>query len=412
MSTSLATLGPPASAPVAGTKARDLRLDFFRGLALLMIFIDHVSGNRVAVLTLQSMGFADAAEVFVFIAGMAGVYAYRSTFLNKGVSAGAAAVFARMRTLYFAHLLMIAGVLLFAVAALLSGTGFDAIGKLGLQPLFADPAAAATRLPLLAFLPHYLDILPLYIALFAVLPAIILGMRWHPLAPSAVLLGVYALTQATGLALPNFGQPAGWFLNPFAWALLFALGSAVAELSIRGTWTRIPRPAVAAVTVAAAAYVVFAFLHAAPWRAVPALEAIVAFEIALEPNKALLSWHRLLDILAKAWLVAVLVPKGAAFMATGFGGAVSRAGRHSLPIFAAGTFLSLAASVALYESGGAAIWHVAVSAGGIALLLAMARMLDGRRAAPAGRSGAAAGQPGQGLVEATSGFAAIISASS
>ncbi len=52
---------------------------FFRGLALLMIFIDHISGNGLAAVTLQSLGFADAAEIFVFIAGLAGVYAYRRT---------------------------------------------------------------------------------------------------------------------------------------------------------------------------------------------------------------------------------------------------------------------------------------------------------------------------------------------
>jgi hypothetical protein len=380
-----------AQAPSRQRQGRDLRLDFFRGLALMMIFIDHVAGNQVAAVTLRSLGFADAAEVFVLIAGIAGVYAYRSTFLNKGLAAGAALVLARIRTLYLAHLLMIGGALLFAMAALLSGTEFDVIGKLGLAPLMEDPLHAFLRLPLLAYMPHYLDILPLYIVLFAMLPAIILGMRWHPLAPAAVMLGLYALAHGAGLTLPNLGQPGGWFLNPFAWALLFALGAASAEFTLRGAWGRLPRSLVAAITAAAAAYVVFAFLHAAPWKAAPGLDSYAALGLTLEADKSLLSWHRLLDILAKAWLVAVLVPRQAAFMSNAIGEAISRAGRHSLPVFAAGVMLSLAGSVVLHESGGAIEWHVMVSVAGVGLLLALAALLDLRqgvplrKAAPSGR---------------------------
>jgi hypothetical protein len=354
---------------------RDARLDFFRGLALLMIFIDHVAGNQLAAYTLQGLGFADAAEVFVFIAGLAGVYAYRRALLEKGFAAGSAPILARMRQLYLAHLLMVGGMLLFAMAVLLSGSGFDAIGKLGLQPLLDDPAAAITRLPVLAYLPHYLDILPLYIVLFPALPLIILGFRRHPLLPLAAAFACYGAALSFGLNLPNLGQPDGWFLNPFAWALLFVLGATTAELTLRGVWVRLPRLLVAGVTVLAAAYVTFALLHDSPWRSDSVLQGIVA----VEPNKTWLSWHRLLDILAKVWLVAVLVPRGAAFLGTGLGGAVSRAGRHSLAIFVAGAFLSLFASVLMHETGGGLPWQVIVNAGGVAALLGLAYLLDGRK---------------------------------
>jgi hypothetical protein len=48
---------------------RDLRIDFLRGLALLFIFIDHIPDNGLAHFTLRNFGFADAAEVFVLLAG-------------------------------------------------------------------------------------------------------------------------------------------------------------------------------------------------------------------------------------------------------------------------------------------------------------------------------------------------------
>ncbi len=371
----------PMILPAVGSKGivaanRDLRLDFFRGIALLLIFIDHVSGNQFAAVTLQSMGFADAAEVFVFIAGISGVYAYRKVILSKGFAEGCRAVFVRMRTLYLAHVAMVAGVLVFALAAHFYGTGFDVIRKLGLQPLLDDPLAAMIRLPMLVYLPHYLDILPLYVVLLALLPAIILGQRVHVLLPVIAAAASYGLAQTFGWTLPNLGNPDGWFLNPFAWVLLFVAGATTAQLTADGVWSRLPRPLVATVTLSAAAYVVFAFLYAAPWRVIPALEPFLVFSFDIDSNKALLSWHRLFDLLAKVWLIAVIVPRDAAFMMSGIGSAISRAGRHSLPVFIAGTFLALLGSVVLYEGEGEAFWHIGVTAVGIMALLALAWAIE------------------------------------
>src|SRR3979411_1174604 len=62
-----------------GTRAvrdRDERVDFFRGVALIFIFIDHIPGNTFAKFPLSNFGFADAAEIFVLLAGYAAFLAY------------------------------------------------------------------------------------------------------------------------------------------------------------------------------------------------------------------------------------------------------------------------------------------------------------------------------------------------
>ena len=53
------------------TGPRDLRIDFFRGLALYMIFVDHVTGDPLSMLTYRILGFSDAAEIFVILSGIA-----------------------------------------------------------------------------------------------------------------------------------------------------------------------------------------------------------------------------------------------------------------------------------------------------------------------------------------------------
>jgi hypothetical protein len=389
MSAAVATQPIQATRTETTVSRRDLRLDYMRGIALLMIFVDHVSGNRFAALTLQSIGFADAAEVFVFIAGLAGVYAYRKTFLNSGFAAGSLAVLRRIRRLYLAHLGMVLGILAFAAVAVAAGTGFDIVLKLGLQPLLDDPVQAALRIPVLGYLPHYLDILPLYVVLLATLPFIIMGFRLHTLLPLGVAAAVHMMASATGTNAPDFGMSQGWFINPLSWALLFTAGATIAELAARGAFRRLPKALIVAGTVASAAYVGFAFLHEAPWRVFPALEPFAAFGFVLTTDKAYLSWHRLLDILAKVWLVAVLIPPTASFMRSGLGGAISRAGRNSLPIFIAGTFLSMLGSVILFESAGHALAHIGVTFGGVASLLALAWAIERRDELRAVRTAAA-----------------------
>src|SRR5262245_601594 len=83
---------------------RDLRIDFFRGLALIFIFIDHVPDNKLANFTLRNFGFADAAEVFVLLAGFSAVLAYGRTFDTQGFQAGATRVWKRARDIYVWHI--------------------------------------------------------------------------------------------------------------------------------------------------------------------------------------------------------------------------------------------------------------------------------------------------------------------
>src|SRR6201989_480347 len=59
---------------------RDTRIDVFRALALLTIFVDHVPGTAFENLTYKNFGFSDAAEVFVLISGMSVALAYGSKF--------------------------------------------------------------------------------------------------------------------------------------------------------------------------------------------------------------------------------------------------------------------------------------------------------------------------------------------
>ena len=68
---------PAVSLAVRGSAApRDARLDFFRGLALIMIYLNHVPGTVFEDYTNRNFGFSDAAEGFVIMSGIAAGLAY------------------------------------------------------------------------------------------------------------------------------------------------------------------------------------------------------------------------------------------------------------------------------------------------------------------------------------------------
>src|SRR5688572_12719602 len=84
---------PPVSvpAPVSAVPAeRDLRLDLFRGLALWLIFLDHIPSNVVSWITIRNYGFSDATEIFVFISGYTAAFVYGRAMRERGpIVAGA-----------------------------------------------------------------------------------------------------------------------------------------------------------------------------------------------------------------------------------------------------------------------------------------------------------------------------------
>ena len=63
---------------------RELRIDLFRGLALWLIFIDHMSPDILTWFTIRSYGFSDAAEIFIFISGYTAAFVYGRAMREAG----------------------------------------------------------------------------------------------------------------------------------------------------------------------------------------------------------------------------------------------------------------------------------------------------------------------------------------
>ncbi|MGV3490829.1 MAG: OpgC family protein [Devosia sp.] len=218
-----AALGPrvEVGAPPTG---RDARLDMFRGIALVMIFINHVPGTFYETLTSRNFGFSDAAEAFVFMSGMAAGLAYSNSFSGGPLWPAIARVWARARSLYFVHLsITLIALGIFAAAALWFGL-YDVLEKNNIAPLFTQPLQVMIGLPLLTHQLGYLNILPLYAILLLATPAIILAGRRWPVWTLVASIALWVIAGQFRLNLPNYPNSGGWFFNPFSWQLLFVIG--------------------------------------------------------------------------------------------------------------------------------------------------------------------------------------------
>lgn len=205
---------------------RDVRLDFFRGLAMFVIFVAHLPDNPWFGFIPARFGFSSAAELFVFCSGLASSYAFGRLFLRQGFGVGLFRVLSRLWQVYWAHI----GLALVMMALSVLGwklTGTDYPARLGLGWFYREPGEGLFALMALTFTPAFLDILPMYLVLLAMLPLVMLLARLSPTLAMGGLVALWLVVQFTGINLPGGQGPGGmWFFNPFAWQLVFFTGFA------------------------------------------------------------------------------------------------------------------------------------------------------------------------------------------
>src|SRR4029077_3276799 len=99
-----AVSAPAIAVPVVGE--RELRLDLFRGLALWLIFIDHLPPNILTWFTIRNYGFSDATEIFIFISGYTAAFVYGRAMVESGVVVATARILRRVWQIYVAHVFL------------------------------------------------------------------------------------------------------------------------------------------------------------------------------------------------------------------------------------------------------------------------------------------------------------------
>jgi hypothetical protein len=352
---------------------RDLRLDLFRGLALWLIFLDHIPSNIVSWGTLRNAGFSDATEIFVFISGYTAAFVYGRAMRERGFLIAGARILRRAWQIYVAHMFLF--VIYMAEIAYVSSTFENPLyhEEMGVFDFLKQPDVTLVQALLLKFKPVNMDVLPLYIVLLVGFPPILWLLQKQAtlaLVTSAVL---YALTWHFEWNLPAY--PSGnWWFNPFAWQLLFVLGAwcALGGAERIGRFIRSP-----IILALAAAYLMFAFVIVLTWH-FASLAAYVPHWLseAMYPiDKINLDVLRIAHFLALAAVTVRFVDRDWKGLESRWFRPLVLCGQHSLEVFCLGIFLSFAGHFVFQELSDRVITQVLVSALGIAIMVAAAAMI-------------------------------------
>jgi hypothetical protein len=349
---------------------RDVRLDLFRGIALWLIFLDHIPNNIVNWFTIRNYGFSDAAEAFVFISGYTAAFVYGRAMRERGFFPASLRILRRVWQLYTAQVFLL--VIFIAQIAYVARTFENPLfaEEMGILEFLREPHVTLVQALLLTFKPSNMDILPVYIVLLLCFPPVLWLLLRRPTAALAASVGIYVLAYKFEWYLPAY--PSGfWVINPFHWQLLFVVGAWCALY-----WN--PAVGRSPITLSiAGAYLLFAFAIVVTWY-FPSLEHFLPrplFDLIYPIEKTNLDVLRLAHFLALAVVVARFVPRDwSALQSPALRPAIV-CGQHSLEIFCLGIFLSFSGYFVLTEISGTVAMQVLVSLSGIAIMIAIASLL-------------------------------------
>lgn len=338
-------------------------IDFWRGFALVTIFINHIPGIYYDRFTHRALSISDSADLFVFLAGWSlrmivgrpeDPTPLRRVMFRLG---------GRIVTLYAAQIVIVTiAIGTLAAAAILLDNPL-LLEWHNAAAIFYDPVHAHIGLMLLTHQLGYFDILPLYVVLMAMAPAIVLIHRFSPNALFPISFVIYLIVLVFRISLPSWPGAGQWFFNPLAWQFIFVLGFLMArERGIGGFVRR--------------------NIDRIRWIALPIV--IVAAVLVLNrwwPDPTRMPEPKLLFILSKTYItplriiqfLALIAVMSAAYpyIARAMPPVVdflSKLGRNSLYVFCVGSVLSLAAQIIRLVYKGNLLIDTLIVVGGIALM--------------------------------------------
>jgi hypothetical protein len=227
---------------------RDASIDILRGLALITITINHITGftDRMHMVgmqfpTLTLWGFSSAAEVFFLLSGYLVGAAYFRADRDSSIRRFTGRVWRRAGKLYVYNLALFLALLPFCLLS-------DDLARLSFYSWFIDRGPASLIDFLILYVqPYCVEILVTYMALLAAAPIFALLLRAHLLLALSVSIGLYWFAHENPWFNMVGGSPVGdwrWNFNPASWQMIFFVAMAAGryrllawvEKRARGNW--------------------------------------------------------------------------------------------------------------------------------------------------------------------------------
>ena len=220
MSSTATALAPtvfqqPASQQTTG--ARDLTIDFVRGLCLPVMMIDHLRSHWLTIFTYRPFGFFCAATVFVFLSGYVAGKVYSRYLASHDRLQIFTKMWHRASLLYLAHLAMS------AITILVTTLSPDIATQLGreIELVVASPVHAFLADALFLPTAPLLDILPMYVFFLGLAPFLLRLFQSGQAKPVFAISAVVWTAAQAGYSLPL--PPFIGIFDVAAWQFLFVI---------------------------------------------------------------------------------------------------------------------------------------------------------------------------------------------
>jgi hypothetical protein len=357
-------------------------VDFWRGFALVSIFVNHVPGIYYSRFTHASYSVSDSADLFVFLAGWSVRLLIGSGDRQMPTYHVLLRLSGRALQIYAAQILIAMLAIAMLAAAAIALANPLLLEWHNAAAVFNDPVPTHIGLVLITHQLGYFDILPLYVVIMLMAPGIAALDRFAPSWVLPLSAALYCVTLAVPIPMPTWPLDGQWFFNPLAWQFVFVLGFVLAKDEGLGG---LVRRNIVVVRLIGLAIVVGLFLvmwnnwwhdptkmpqprlffildktYATPIRLIQFLSLVAVFSIAFPYIRRLVPW-----------LVAFL----------------SMLGRNSLEVFCVGSLLSLAGQITRFAYRGYIGVDTIVVIVGIAIMALTAWLSEwrdrARRPAPA-----------------------------
>lgn len=352
-------------------------VDFWRGFALVTIFINHIPGITFDRFTHRNVSLSDSAELFVFLAGWSLRYVVGDASPSPPMAPLQLRLLGRAVTIYAAHLTIV----MLAVAMLATSARVLANPLLlewhNAAAVFQNPVDTHIGLVLLTHQLGYFDILPLYVVLMAVVAPIVALL--HRSAPGALLpvsIAIYLSALVFRLTLHTWPVHGTWFFNPLAWQLVFVFGFAIGG-DTAGSCGRWCRENVAALRLVALPVLIAGALMVT-YHYLPDPARVPSPKLLFIAEKSDVTPLRLAHFLAAVAVFSAAFPWLAPRLPR-LVGALSLLGRHSLQVFCTGSLLSLGGQILRFTLRGGLLLDTLLVVVGVSLMALVAWLADHRK---------------------------------
>ncbi|TCK39035.1 hypothetical protein B0G84_4363 [Paraburkholderia sp. BL8N3] len=347
-----------------GKSQRFAELDFFRGLVLLVIVVDHIGGSMLSRFTLHAFALNDAAEVFVFLGGFATATAYVALAERRSESAARARFVRRSFEIYRAFLVTAALMLLASFVLRPFYGSAPNLATTDLDSLISAPVASISDILLFRRQPYLASVLPMYAFFALAVPLILPVARSKPWLLLGGSVALWALAPQIGELLPSVDDNL-WDFNPAAWQLMFVLGVLA---RCQPVYQRVAAHRFGWIVSVAA----LAIVAGMAYYKLLVLPAVIDSDF-----KRNLAGARIVNFLALAWIAANFVRYGTVAKLAARLPWVGAVGRDGMVCFVAGAVISLVVDSVLFTLTDGLInvpLGLAADAVAISLLLAVPQL--------------------------------------